>query len=277
MPNEERLARQARDAEQAIARDSEQAIASDTGGYDLLRPERDTEPITQEHIDQAERFIDPSNPADRNYIRTLRNAVDRGNINPETRAAIDRVIEQVESETLLAQQEPREDCYEVVEEGVNEDVEASTPWEEATNTISDFVSQYEGVSTGRIRSSPQVDPPIDGVSVEEIRRRISRRSTSPLATASQVEGEDYTKHQRRLLAAVAEDGRLLFVRYEKNGNFHDIAEDHRETYFKTWLIRKCPPHIAQRLVDFDSTADCKTKGKVAWKYVKEAGLWIREC
>lgn len=99
---------------------------------------------------------------------------------------------------------------------------------------------------------------------------ISRRNAMPDTVLV-----DSSIKQPRLLAAVTSKGELMFVRYEKGGNFHDLRERlGRRT--EVWRIRKCPPHIAKRLIDFDKSEDADENRYKAWEYVLEAGFMLRQ-
>jgi len=97
------------------------------------------------------------------------------------------------------------------------------------------------------------------------------------ANRDQPQQDDFTQHQTRLIAAVTPKSRLLAVRFEGKGSIRDaVYERYDDVRYIKWLIRKCPPHIAQRLVDFDKSEEAEENGYKAWEYVEEIGLRIRQ-
>jgi len=87
--------------------------------------------------------------------------------------------------------------------------------------------------------------------------------------------QDSNIKQPRLLAAVTRNGELMFVAYEKGGNFMHKKLG-LEMQVDTWLVRKCPPHIAKKLVEFDSTEGAKDNRYKAWEYIVDAGFMLRQ-
>jgi len=83
------------------------------------------------------------------------------------------------------------------------------------------------------------------------------------------------KNQRRLLAAITEDGRLLFVRYEHDGEF---SQKRRKcnNISAIYRVRKCPRHIAEKLIAFDREPDAEVNGYKAWQYILDAGFMLRQ-
>jgi hypothetical protein len=82
------------------------------------------------------------------------------------------------------------------------------------------------------------------------------------------------RSRRRLLAAVDRNERLLFVRYEEGAAFRQAQRNH-DNIAATYRIRKCPEHIAEKLIDFDQQEDAYENGAKAWQFIKEAGFRLR--
>lgn len=138
---------------------------------------------------------------------------------------------------------------------------------ERANTHIDMYADYYGaLPNSFFESIPQPSPGLG-----TLRGRRKRMPSSFL-------DEDTTKSQKRLLAAVDTEGKLHFVRYENNKeDFNNRVRDiGNSVRLVIWRIRKCPPHVASKLIAFDKTEDADINGHKAWEYIQEAGFKLRQ-
>jgi len=120
-------------------------------------------------------------------------------------------------------------------------------------------------------SQAQPESPDYSYTIQSLRDTTRRRRGVPrnneLLQSSQ-------KRQRRLLAAVTRDGELMFVEYEDRDTFYNTREC-LGIRTNVWLIRKCPPHIAKKLVEFRGTPDVEENRYKAWEYIQDSGFMLR--
>lgn len=160
-----------------------------------------------------------------------------------------------------------EDDYEVV------DYDEEDEEDEDDCAIDDGYLESDGDGYATASVSIDVDTSTSGASLNDF--TFSQRYGYSRSRGRRGNVPDTTAPQKRLLAAVTREGKLLCVRYEQGGNFGSAVNNFCEC-FDTYLIRKCPPNIAERFIKFDTQDEVDENGYKAWEYILEAGFRIRK-
>lgn len=164
-------------------------------------------------------------------------------------------------------------------------------YEDLVGEVHDFAVQpsnaddpVDSLPLGEVEAPPQTTDSMSSLNSYrgEIRqahreaRRALRQPRNPMgATMPESLLQDSNKRQPRLLAGVTKRGQLMFVCYEKGGNFQYLS-DCCDKSVQAWLVRKCPPHIAKRLIEFKDSEDADDNRYKAWEYILEAGFMLRQ-
>lgn len=84
--------------------------------------------------------------------------------------------------------------------------------------------------------------------------------------------------QPRLVGYVTPEGELLCAYREKNESRAQFWYDrfHGKRGYDRYLIRKCPPYVADWIISMGSEEPFFPNGFKAWDYLKDAGTVLRK-